>query len=167
MPGPSRNLWGAVFLCLCCLPRPCSAVIEALTSLEKFEKDADIIAVLQVDRLDLDKQTAVLTAAEPIKGELVSGRMPLRLAGDSEGKPRDMLDRLAVGQQVVVFVTQGDTQDIAFAYTCGGNSRMPSLTCVAPSTGRPRNLPRCCARRLRAAQHSRFPMKRNRRGWDR
>jgi hypothetical protein len=119
MPGFPRYLSGAVLLCILCVPRPCSAVIEALTSLSKFEQDADLIAVMQVERLDLEKQTAVLTVAESIKGELAGGRMPLRLAGDSEGNTRDMVDRLAVGQRVVIFVTKGDTQNIAFAYTAG------------------------------------------------
>lgn len=115
----SRCLQGVVLLGIACLPRPCNAVIEALTSLSKFEQDADVIAVMRVERLDLEKQTAVLTVAEAIKGKLGTERMPLRLAGDAEGNSRDMVDRLAVDQRVVIFVTQGGTLDIAFAYTAG------------------------------------------------
>lgn len=108
-----------VWLAICCASRPCLAVIEALTPLAQLERDATAIAVVKVQTLDLDKQTTVLTLERTITGELSPPRVPIRLPGDNQGVPTDMLERLEVGQRLVLFVTETQTPLIGYAYTRG------------------------------------------------
>jgi hypothetical protein len=109
----------ATALLMCCSANPALAVIEALTPLKKFRADATAIVSVKVEKLDLEKQTAVLTVEKLIAGEFNSTRIPLRLAGDSDGHPTDMLDRLEAGQRLVLFVTETPGQSIGYAYTRG------------------------------------------------
>jgi hypothetical protein len=113
-----KVIFATALVVLCCA-RPALAVIEALTPLKKFQADATAIVSVKVERLDLEKQTAVLTVEKLIAGEFNATRIPLRLAGDSDGDPADMLDRLEVGQRLVLFVTETPGQSIGYAYTRG------------------------------------------------
>src|SRR5687768_6354968 len=62
---------------------PVWAVIEALTSLDKFVADADLILVVNVKQLDLEQGRLVLAVESRLKGVDAAKSLPVKLAGNA------------------------------------------------------------------------------------
>ncbi len=109
-----RCAWLALLL-LALFPLPAWAVIETLMSLDKFERDADLILVAKIDQLDLAQGRMVLTVERALKGKFDTVRLPVKLAGNAN----EALAGLSAGNSVVLFINRGERQDLAYAYADG------------------------------------------------
>ena len=105
--------------CLVAVAWPADAFIERLTPLKNVIGDSDAIFVATVDRLDPERPSAVLKVERDLKGKAGDPRMPVNLAGDKEGHAPKLLERLAAGLPVVVFVTDLGKKRLALAYSDG------------------------------------------------
>ncbi len=97
------------------------AVIQVLIPLQQLiEKDADLIFVAKVERLDPEKPALVLTVSEKLKGEFSFERLPVNLTGDKEMHTPKLLKRLALDLPIVVFVKkEPQSKFMALAYSNG------------------------------------------------
>ena len=104
----------AIWLSSCSLS-PVWAVIETLTSLDKFVADADVILVANVKQLDLEKGRLVLAVESRLKGADSAATLPVKLAGNAT---ETLLD-VSPGATAVLFVSRGQQQDLAYGYVDG------------------------------------------------
>jgi hypothetical protein len=102
-------LLGGLFL------TPAWAVIEALTSLEKFVADADLILVASVKQLDLEQGRLVLAVEASLKGSDAVKSLPVKLAGNAN----EALAGVSQGDSAVLFISRGAQQDLAYGYVEG------------------------------------------------
>ena len=102
---------------------PASAVIKVLTPLSKVVTPVQFIFVAEVDKVDPDKPSVVLKFTENLKGKTTLERLPVNLAGDAfskkDGHTRVMLDRLAEGRKLIVFVSEDKGKYYATAFLEG------------------------------------------------
>jgi len=89
---------------------PAEAVIERLTPLKTFIDEADRLLVAKVERVDLAKSRAVLSTSGMIKGKMHTLRFPINIAGDTPGEDAKLLERLAPGLRVVLFITDKEDE---------------------------------------------------------
>jgi hypothetical protein len=94
---------------------PAVAVIETLTSLDKFVADADLILVANVQQLDLKRGRLVLAVESRLQGEDPASSLPVKLAGNAN----EALAGVSQGDNAVLFVSQGKEQDLAYVYVRG------------------------------------------------
>jgi hypothetical protein len=104
----------AVLLSGLCLS-PAGAVIEALTSLEKFVADADLILVANVKQLDLEKGRLVLAVENRLKGDDTTALLPVRLGGNAN----EALSGVSQGDIAVLFISRAGQQNLAYGYVGG------------------------------------------------
>ena len=99
------------------------AVIQVLIPLQQLiDKDADLIFVAKVERLDPEKPAVVLTVTEKLKGpmEFPFERLPVNLTGDKELHTPKLLKRLALDLPIVVFVKkEPQSKFMALAFSNG------------------------------------------------
>jgi hypothetical protein len=95
------------------------AVIEQLTPLSQFIADADQILVTKVEKLDPAKPAAWLSVTETLKGKAESERLPVNLKGEKPDETRQLVERLATDQSVILFVSQWKGQKLVFAFSNG------------------------------------------------
>lgn len=99
------------------------AVIQVLIPLQQLiEKDADLIFIAKVERLDPEKPALVLTVSEKLKGptEFPFERLPVNLTGDKELHTPKLLKRLALDVPIVVFVKkEPQSKFMALAFSNG------------------------------------------------
>lgn len=97
------------------------AVITRLTPLAAIIDDADRVAFVTVDAIDESRPSLKLSITETLKGEGDNDRRPMSilLRGDSEGDPRQVLDRVKVGTQMVVFITELSDRHVGLLYSDG------------------------------------------------
>jgi hypothetical protein len=100
-------------------PLPALAVIERPLPLKSVIADADHIAFGSITAIDASGAFVMVNLADHLKGKLAEGDMKLMLRGSAEGKPADFLDRVKVGQAVMLFVTELGDRHQALAYTEG------------------------------------------------
>jgi outer membrane protein assembly factor BamB len=102
---------------------PARALIDRPYPLQKAIEDGKIIFTAQVDKLDPDKPSAVLTAGEALKGKVPFKRLPINLTGDDDSRKKketpQLLKRLAPKLTVVVFVSKEEKQYLALVYSNG------------------------------------------------
>jgi len=94
---------------------PTGAVIEALTTLEKFVADADLILVANVKQIDLAQGRLVFAVDSHLKGTDGPASLSVRLAGNAN----EALAGVSPGESVVLFVSRGGQQDLAYGYSQG------------------------------------------------
>lgn len=99
----------------CVSLRPAWAVIETLTSLEKFVADADLILVANVKQLNLEQGRLVLAVETRLKGADAPAFLPVRLAGNAN----ETLSGVSHGDIAVLFVSRGEQQSLAYGYVGG------------------------------------------------
>ena len=107
--------FGAALLLSVCWHSPARAVIETLTTLDKFVADADLILVANVKQLELEQGRLLLAVESRLKGEDAAATVPVKLAGNA----REALAGVSQGDRVVLFVSRGQQQSLAFGYTGG------------------------------------------------
>jgi hypothetical protein len=111
--------WGCCAACALLLSTlfvaPAGAVIEALTSLEKFAGDADLILVVSVKQLDLAQNKLVLTVERSLKGTDGPTSLPVRLTSNAN----EALAGVKPGDTAVLFISRGDQQNLAYGYSGG------------------------------------------------
>ena len=97
------------------------AVIQVLIPLQQLiEKDADLIFIAKVERLDPEKPALMLTVTEKLKGEVPFERLPVNLTGDKELHTPKLLKRLALDLPIVVFVKkEPQSKFMALAFSNG------------------------------------------------
>ena len=100
---------------------PAFAVIERPSALKTVLDGADAIFVATVERLDPARPAAVFTVERELKGTAGVARLPVNLAGDKADQAAKLLERLAPGLPVVLFVTatEAGKKRVALAYTDG------------------------------------------------
>lgn len=94
---------------------PAWAVIETLTSLEKFAVDADLILVANVQQLDQTQGRMVLAVESRLKGDDFATTLPVRLGGNAN----EALAGLSQGDRAVLFISRGEQQNLAYGYAGG------------------------------------------------
>lgn len=94
---------------------PAGAVIEALTSLEKFVADADLILVANIKQLDLPQSRLVLAVDSHLKGTDGPPSLSVRLAGNANAA----FAGVSQGDKAVLFISHGGQQDLAYGYSNG------------------------------------------------
>src|SRR5688572_7944800 len=94
---------------------PAVAVIETLTSLDKFVGDADLILVANVQQLDLERGRLVLAIESRLQGDDAASSLPVKLAGNAN----EALSGVSQGDSAVLFVSRGKEQDLAYVYVRG------------------------------------------------
>jgi len=109
----------AAALILTAVASPAEAVITRLTPLKAIIDDSDFIVVLKVDSIDPARPSMTLTLGDVIKGETAMKSMAVLLKGDSEGNPKQVLDRVAAGHSMVVFITELPDRRLALAFSNG------------------------------------------------
>ena len=82
------------------------AVITRLTPLKSIVDDSDRIVLATIEAIDPDRPSLTLAITADLKGTLTPRNLPVLLKGDSEGNPRQLLDRVSVGTVVIVFITE-------------------------------------------------------------
>ena len=89
---------------------PAPAVIKVLTPLSKVVTPVPFIFVAEVDKVDPDKPSVIFKFSENLKGKTTLERLPVNLTGDSfskkDGHTKVMLDRLAPGRKLILFVVE-------------------------------------------------------------
>ena len=103
---------------------PAPAVIKVLTPLSKV-LNVQSIFVAEVDKVDPDKPSVIFKFTENLKGKTKFERLPVNLTGDSfakqDGHAKVMLDRLAEGRKLILFVSERDGSSSASPSTNGIN----------------------------------------------
>lgn len=114
---------GLFILCLLAahlLPLPqAAAVITRLTPLKSIIDDSDRIALATIEAIDPDRPSLTLAITTDLKGTLATRKLPVLLKGDSEGNPKQVLDRVSVGTAVIVFITELPDRHMALVFTEG------------------------------------------------
>ena len=104
----SRVLAGLTLVALLTAPAP--AVIKVLTPLSKVVTPVQFIFVAEVDKVDPDKPSVIFKFSENLKGKTKLERLPVNLTGDTfskkDGHTKIMLDRLAPGRKLILFVAE-------------------------------------------------------------
>lgn len=99
------------------------AVITRELPLRHMIDDASYIFTVQVETFEPDNQRMMLVVQHHIKGKAPFNKVPVLLKGDEEavkGKQTpQLLKRLDMGLQLVLFVRKLDDEYIAFAFTNG------------------------------------------------
>lgn len=102
---------------------PAAAVIKKLTPLKEVLDGEQFIFAAKVDKVDPDKPSVVFAVGDALKGKPPVERLAVNLTGDSFAKKDDhtkvMLDRLAEGRELVLFVSKQGTGYSAFGYLEG------------------------------------------------
>ncbi len=97
-------------LALLAAAAPAPAVIKVLTPLSKVVGPVPFIFVAEVDKVDPEKPSVVFKFSENLKGKTKLERLPVNLTGDSfskkDGHTKVMLDRLAPGRKLILFVAE-------------------------------------------------------------
>jgi len=119
----NRALIALSMLALACSAAPAPAVIKALTPLSKVVGPVQFIFVAEVDKVDPDKPSVIFKHAENLKGKTKLERLPVNLTGDSfaekDGHAKVMLDRLAPGRKLILFISERDGKYAAFGFLEG------------------------------------------------
>jgi len=112
-----------VCLTLVAVAAPTFAVIKVLTPLSRVVKDTPSIFVAEVDKVAPDTPGVVFKAVEDLKGKAPAARLAVNLTGDrfakKDGHTKVMLDRLAPGRKLVLFVIPKDGTYITFGFIEG------------------------------------------------
>ena len=121
MPPPMTSRSLIACACSIAIAGPAAAVIERPSALKTFLDGADAIFVAKVERLDPTRPAAVFTVGRVLKGTAGVARLPVNLAGDKADQAAKLLERLAPGLPVVLFVTatEAGTKRVALAYSDG------------------------------------------------
>ena len=110
---------------------PAPAVIKVLTPLSKV-LNVQSIFVAEVDKVDPDKPSVIFKFTENLKGKTKFERLPVNLTGDSfakqDGHAKVMLDRLAEGRKLILFVSERDGKYAAFGFLEGTWFQMNGTT---------------------------------------
>jgi hypothetical protein len=117
----SRPLLAACALLL--LTGPAAAVIKVLTPLKQVLDAEEFILAAEVTRVDPDKPAAVFAFKDNLKGKCPLDAFAVNLTGDSyakkDGHTKVMLDRLAGGRKLVLFVSKQGRNYSAFGFVEG------------------------------------------------
>src|SRR2546423_3123161 len=117
--GPALFL-GVAFLYF---PWPAAAVIKALTPLELILDHSNVIVRATVDQFYPEKPALVLTVQEDLKGKADLRRLPVAVkvdrAAQNENYIPAILKRLAVSQEVILFVKERGKKATVFGFTNG------------------------------------------------
>ncbi len=120
------------FLLVTIFAGPSLAVIKVLTPLSKVVNPVPFIFVAEVDKVDPDKPSVVFKFSENLKGKTKLERLPVNLTGDSfakkDGHLKVMLDRLAPGRKLVLFVSEEEGDYSAFGFLEGTWFQMNGAT---------------------------------------
>ena len=100
-------------------PSAALGVIEAELPLAKLVADSDAVVVLKVDGIDATRPGAYFTLERKLAGKVAIERLAVLLSGEKERYPKDLLDRLAVGDSWIAFVTESEGLWMALAYSEG------------------------------------------------
>ena len=126
-----RCRFAFVLLCIVAAS-PAQAVIKVLTPLKKVLAETETIFVAEVDKVDAEKPSVVFKFAENLKGKAPAEKFPVNLTGDSFAKKDEhtkvMLERLAPGRKLVLFVQKIDTTYVAFGFLEGTWFQMKGTT---------------------------------------
>jgi hypothetical protein len=96
-----------------------SADIEIRLPLKTLVAQSEVIAIVEVQRFDAEKQRAMLVVERVLKGDALE-RLPVQLRGTGDGPPDDMLVRIAAGHRLLVFLAPlGGNQSQVYAYGTG------------------------------------------------
>jgi outer membrane protein assembly factor BamB len=121
-----------VCLALVAVAAPAPAVIKVLTPLGPVIKDTPAIFVAEVDKVEPDKPGVVFKFVEDLKGKAPAARIPVNLTGDAfakkDGHTKVMLDRLAPGRKLVLFVLPRDGTYTTFGFLEGTWFQMRGTT---------------------------------------
>ncbi len=111
---------------------PAQAVIKVLTPLSKVVTPVQFIFVVEVDKVDPDKPSVIFKHTENLKGKTKLERLPVNLTGDSfakkDGHTKVMLDRLAAGRKLILFVSEDGGDYSAFGFVEGTWFQMTGST---------------------------------------
>lgn len=104
------------------VPAAC-ALIKALTPVQTYLKDSQLILLTKVEKVYPERPGMVLTVAEDLKGKAPFRKMAVNLTGDREGKKTDdtarLLKRVADGMPIILFVDQIGERYIVVAFSNG------------------------------------------------
>lgn len=95
------------------------AVITRLTPLKSIIDDSDHIVVATIEAIDPARPSITLTITTDLKGAPASRRLPILLKGDSEGDPKQVLDRVKVGTTLIVFITELPDRHMGLVFSEG------------------------------------------------
>jgi len=111
----------AAMAALAAAATPARAVIERPYPLDRAVADNDAIVVARVDRLDPARPSVVLNVETDLKGAPAARRIPVLLAGENPTQSKLVVERLAAGMPLVLFMTGGPQPDqmLILAYTEG------------------------------------------------
>src|SRR6476620_5437623 len=82
------------------------AVVEAEMPLAQLVKDSNVVALVTLTSVDLEKSKGTLHIERVLRGDEPQADMPVKLLAVSggEGHPSDMLNRVEEGTKLVLFL---------------------------------------------------------------
>lgn len=98
------------------------AVVEAELPLRQLVEDSQVVAVAKLEQVDRETGKGVLSIEQVLHGDEPLTNLPVKLvrAGNGEGSPRDMLDRVDEGTVMLLFISRiSPTEHQILAYTSG------------------------------------------------
>jgi outer membrane protein assembly factor BamB len=131
MPSPPPSAAPLLALAVCLLSTaPAPAVIKKLVPLKEVLTNQQLIFVAEVEAVHPEKPAAAFKFAENLKGKAPFEKLAVNLTGDSFAKKGDpfnknephtkvMLDRLAPGRKLVLFVDPVGEEYVAFGFLDG------------------------------------------------
>jgi outer membrane protein assembly factor BamB len=125
MPRTARTVGQLLLAVLLLLlsTSPAAALITSPLPLKDAVGDSSAVFTARIESLDAEKRTMLLVSGEDLKGKTPYPRLPVVLTGDAdavkENQAPQLLERLAAGQTLVLFVFRPDKEYLAFAYTNG------------------------------------------------
>ncbi len=126
-----RPILFAILVLLLITARPAPAVIKVLTPLSKVV-NVQLIFVAEVEKVDAEKPSVIFKLTENLKGKSKIERLPVNLTGDTfakqDGHLKVMLDRLAEGRKLILFVSERDGKYAAFGFLEGTWFQMNGTT---------------------------------------
>jgi outer membrane protein assembly factor BamB len=105
------------------VPSPAFAVVKVARPLLGFIDESNIIVLVKVQEFHPDKPALVLNVQEGLKGKLAFRRLPvvakLDTAAPNQNFVPAILKRLAVGQDLILFVNERGKKTLVFGFTNG------------------------------------------------
>ncbi len=102
---------------------PASAVIKVVTPLKLFLDDSNVILLTKIDQFSSDRPVLVLSVIEDLKGMAAYRRLSVLVSvdrpPDKENHVRPLIKRLAVGQNLILFVRERGKKSTVFGFTNG------------------------------------------------
>lgn len=109
----SARPWTLIFvatLALLATAAPAYAVIQVPYPLQKLMDDSDMIFSCEIEKVDPEKPSMVMTQKEAWKGKPAFERLPVNLTGDKEKHTPKFLKRIAPKLPVICFVRKQDAR---------------------------------------------------------